>query len=350
VPESEKENSPDFNADAGTSSVGFSSAELIACEACQRLNPPTRNNCIYCGAGLPVTAINEKPEGINEKPEVCLPALPQAVTESGGYYLVLAPNQQPAESSLTEIASLLHVKTSEAESAFKAGGPAPLARASSAEEAAMLADKFRALGIEVLTVADEALHAEMPKKIRSLEFSDDILVGSAVSGGGRFSALWDDVILIVTGRLTTSRMVVEERQRRGRSKPIDSRELFSDEAIIDLYSRSNEASWRISASGFDFSCLGSVKAMTTFENLRSLINLLRERAKNVEVDESFSRLRPLLANVWPVEPQISRGEWRRSGAGGVNVSTITTTDNEPQFTSYSRLRHWLKLRELGGAT
>ena len=343
MPESEKEKSPNSHADAGASPAGFSSAELIACDTCQRLNPPTRSNCIYCGAGLPVTLISEKAEAI-------LPALPQAVSERGGYYSVLAPNQQPAESSMAEIATLLQVKVSEANGALQAGGPVPLARASSAEEAAMLADKFRALGIEVITVAHEALHAGPPNKIRSLEFSDDTLVGSATSGGGRFSALWDDVILIVTGRLTSSRMVVEERQRRGGSKPIDSRELFSDEAIIDLYSRSNETSWRISASSFDFSCLGSVKAMTTFENFRSLITLLRERAKNAEVDESFSLLRPFLANVWPVESQISKGEWRRSGAGRVDVSTITTTDNEPQFTSYSRLRHWLKLHELGGAT
>lgn len=343
MPESEKEDSLDSYGDAGTSPAGFSSAELIACNTCQRLNPPTRSNCIYCGAGLPVTAIYQKPEGIS-------PPVPQAVAESGGYYLVLAPNQQPAESSMAEIAALLQVKTTEANAALQAGGPAPFARAASEEQAVILAYKFHALGIEVITVAHEALHAGPPQKIRSLEFSDDTLVGCATSGGGRFSALWDDIILIVTGRLTTSRMVVEERQRRGGSKPIDSRELFSDEAIIDLYSRSNEAGWRISASGFDFSCLGPAKAITTFENFRSLIKLLRERARNVEVDESFSLLRPVLANVWPVEPQISKGEWRRSGAGRVDVSTITTTDNETQFTSYSRLRHWLKLHELGGAT
>jgi len=88
--------------------------------------------------------------------------------------------------------------------------------------------------------------------------------------------------------------------------------------------------------------------MTAFENFSALLNLLRMRAPNVEVDASYVNLRPVLANVWPLEAQTRKGEWRRSGAGKYDVATVTTTDNESQFNSYSRLRHRLKLRKLEG--
>jgi hypothetical protein len=92
----------------------------------------------------------------------------------------------------------------------------------------------------------------------------------------------------------------------------------------------------------------SEKAMTAFENLATLIKLLRVRAPHVEVDDAYHRLRPVLANVWPLESQTKKGERRRSGVGKVDVETITTTDNEVQFQSYSRLLQRIKMRELEG--
>ena len=88
--------------------------------------------------------------------------------------------------------------------------------------------------------------------------------------------------------------------------------------------------------------------MTAFENFTGLLNLLRARAPNAEFDDSYVRLRPVLENVCPLEPQTRKGEWRRSGAGKVDVATVTTTDNEAQFNCYSRLCHRIKLRPLEG--
>src|SRR5438105_2996223 len=33
----------------------FALAEMVTCDACLRANPPTRSNCLYCGAILPGT-------------------------------------------------------------------------------------------------------------------------------------------------------------------------------------------------------------------------------------------------------------------------------------------------------
>jgi hypothetical protein len=88
--------------------------------------------------------------------------------------------------------------------------------------------------------------------------------------------------------------------------------------------------------------------MTAFENLTTLVNLLKTRAPEIEFDDSYRSLRAVLNNVWPLEPQTRKGEWRRSGAGKVDVSTVTTTGNEIQFNTYSRLRQRIKSSELEG--
>lgn len=328
----------------------FAPAEMITCNECLRANPPTRAKCLYCGADLPLTGNDREGqssrEAINRIGQI--DQIAQPANPSDACYVVLSRNQTNIMAELPQaaIASLLHLRTTEVEIAVGAGCAVPLARAGSSEQATMLADKLRALGVGVDTFREDTLSLDLAgRKIRALEISDDGLAATPMNGGA-VSARWDDLILIVSGRLLINRVEVEERQRRGRPKPLDTRELFSDEPVVDLYMKSDELGWRISSSSFDFSCLGPEKALTAFENFTALINLLRLRAPKADVDDSYRSLRALLRNVWPLEPQTRKGEWRRSGAGKVDVSTVTTIDNEIQFNNYSRLRQRLKLREL----
>jgi hypothetical protein len=344
--DADKEASSGCDAVSNTTPQSFALADMITCDTCLRANPPTRSNCLYCGATLPVNG------------KVAEAQLPD---ESGGetrplsaansrFYVVLAPNQANAISdlSLGKIAEVLRLRTMDVQVALGLGGPVPLALAATAEHARTLADELRALGLTADVFDADTLNFDLPvKKIRALEFSDDCLTATVLSGGS-LSVNWDDLILMVLGRLMVNRLEVEERRRRGRSQPVDSRELFSDEPLVDLYTRSDESGYRISAASFDFSCLGIEKAMTGFENLTKLIELLRMRAANVEVDDSYRSLRTVLTGIWPLEPQTRKGEWRRAGAGKVNVATVTSIDNEVQFNSYSRLRQQVKLRLLEG--
>jgi hypothetical protein len=274
---------------------------------------------------------------------LCAPA------KDDGYYLVPAPSPiaDLAEASLAEAASLLRLKAPELNRILGAGQPVPLSRVATSEEGALIGEALRRFGIETVTVAHTELHLEVAaKKIRALEVSADSLTGIPTSGSDRVTVRWDEVTLLVAGRLLLNRQETEERKRRGRKQTVDSRQLSSDESVLDLYPKSDEVNWRINAHNFDFSCLGSAKAVTTFENFAALISLLRERATNVQCDDSYNQARPALATVWPVEQQTRKGDWRRSGAGKFDVATVTTTDNEAQFTRYSRLRHCLRLHEL----
>ncbi|MDX6576830.1 MAG: hypothetical protein QOE96_2783 [Blastocatellia bacterium] len=232
----------------------FALTEMVACEICQRRNPPTRANCLYCAATLPAT----DNAGLPEPERASAAELNLTLDVDSGFYVVLAAHQTGAidESSLVEIAGLLNLSPAEVESAMNLGGPAPLLCADTIEQATLLTSKLQALGIAADIIRADTLNLDLPTRIiRRLEFSDAGLTAALLSGG-RVSVAWSDLILIVSGHLLINRKERKERQRRGRSKPVDGRELFADEPLIDLYMRSGDPGWRISPGGFDFSCLG----------------------------------------------------------------------------------------------
>jgi hypothetical protein len=273
---------------------------------------------------------------------------PQSSARDNGYYIVLipAPTCSLDDASVAEAAALLGLKVPELNRILGIGLPAPLSRVASTEEAASAEDRLRALGIATSIVAHEDLRlGAAAKKIRALELSDEALTAVPTSGNERVTSGWDEVTLLVAGRLILNRQETEERKRRGRKQMVDSRHLSSDESVLDVYTHSDQGNWRISANNFDFSCLRSEKGVTTLENFLALIGLLRERAPNAQFDDSYNRARPALATVWPIEPQTRTGEWRRSGAGKFDVATVTTTDNEDQFRRYSRLLYCLGSRQ-----
>jgi hypothetical protein len=336
-----------IDADSEAKPQSFALAEMITCEECLRANPPTRTNCLYCAAPLP---LGDYARELQTAREASNEAIGETSNLTAGFYVVLAAGQAkaPAESSFEEIATVLHLQPNEVGSVLGLNRPVPLLRAATFEQGTMLADKLRTFGLEVNIFREDTLQLETPtKKIRALEFADDGLFASLMSGE-RIEMSWNELSLMVIGRLMVNRKENEERRRRGRSQPVDSRELFSDEPVVDLYTKSDAWGSRISANSFDFSCLGDRKAMTAFENLTTLVNLLKTRAPEIEFDDSYRSLRAVLNNVWPLEPQTRKGEWRRSGAGKVDVSTVTTTGNEIQFNTYSRLRQRIKSSELEG--
>jgi len=263
------------------------------------------------------------------------------------YYIVLLPTPEGhvEEPILTEAAKLLQLKTAVLSRIVALRQPLPATRTTTVEAAREITEALRALGIESTTVPSHELHLEeSSKKICAFEFSDEVLTATLVGSNARVSAGWDELILLVTGRLVLSRIEVEERRRRGRKQTVNSRHLSADESVLDVYLAASEVNWRIRASSFDFSCLGSGRSVTTFGNFRVLMNVLRERATKAQFDDSYGQARSALEIVWPLEPQTRIGDWRRGGAGKVDTATVTTTDNEDQFTRYSRLRHYLRTR------
>ncbi|MBA2734152.1 MAG: hypothetical protein H0U54_14890, partial [Acidobacteria bacterium] len=103
--------------------------------------------------------------------------------------------------------------------------------------------------------------------------------------------------------------------------------------------------WRITADNFDFSCLGAQKKLVTAQNFATLIEILRARATEAVYDNSYHRLRQMLAAAWPLEQETESRGWRRKGPGRVSTEAVTRSDNDIQFTRYSRLRYYLQLHQ-----
>ena len=326
----------------------FTASELIQCSGCSRANPPTRSNCLYCGVALESSNANSLIPPTPSTPEA-LPLLPsvfksEAERASLSHVVILDPDL--ARASLTDLATMSGLTTAELEALLSfSSKEAPLCSAADPASAELLSDGLRGCGIETVVVADEQLDlANPPKDLRALELTDDFLIGMGRRGQTEEPVTWDNIILIVAGRRHRTTVEVEEKRSGGRSRQLDERELSTDEALLDIYVQNDRAGWRIHGNSFDFSCLGNQKSITAFENFASLTTMLRERAGKADFDDSYNRLRSILAKIWPVEERAGLTERRRAGARAFHA-TITSSDNLEEFTRYSRLRRFLKAGE-----
>jgi hypothetical protein len=316
---------------------GFSPDQMVRCEECLRANPPTRTTCLYCASALPVT---------EQSAALIKPTLRPLEKWEQGFNIIILPAADAhfKAGSQEEVASLLHLTTEDVWRIMEAAEPLPVARAATEQEAQLIEQRLKELGLNVLSVADDALalDAHPQKRVRALELAEDELIAWPTGGGERLRAPWDELTLLLTGRIIVRQIEVEERRgRREENEIVETRELSTDDALLDIYPRGSAGGWRILASNFDFSCLKEKKSLLVAQNFARLLEELRTRASRAEYDDSYARLRHALNIVWPLEQQTESRGWRR---GGRRFSTemVTTRDNEKQFTRYSRLRRYLK--------
>ena len=318
----------------------FAPDEMVACEKCRRANPPTRMSCIYCGEPLPVTKTTET----RRRPTL----RPLEEWEQGINVVLLPVAAQPSEETFEEASALLRIETGLLVELVSACDALPVARAASDEEAALIVERLSALGLDAVTVADAALAVDSspPARVRRLEFADEHLT-AWMAGGQTESARWDELALLVTGRITSKRVEVEER--RGRMRPggevADARELFTDESALEIYTEAGAAGWRIMSGNFDYTCLGERKGLLSVENFRRLVEELRRRAPRAVFDGGYDRRRQMLGAAWPPAEHKETGGLRRERPGKFNAEAVTVVTNETQFTRYARLRHRLGLRQ-----
>jgi hypothetical protein len=226
--------------------------------------------------------------------------------------------------------------------------PLPVARTASREEAELVSERLRDLGLSCMTVGDEDLGLSFSdnvlKRVRAMSFADDFLSIYQAGAVEKTEISWADVALIVPGRLFETRIEIKERMtRKPENEILDTSEFFKDEALIDFYSAKCASTWRVSATGFDFSCLASEKSLMANENIGKLQRLIVTRAVNAQLDESYFRVRNLLEIAWGTQQETQSSGWRRERPGKLSVALATTKSNESQFTRYSRLRHYLRL-------
>jgi len=319
---------------------GFLPEEMIRCDQCLRANPPTRGNCLYCGATLPHTESSAR----LRKPTLRPPDKGQP-----GYNSVFVGQPLVGE-ALASAAALLKLSPDELQRLITASTPLPLARTATREDADLLHNRLRELGLETITIADVEMGVGDAKvsRIRSLSLADS---GLTVLQEGLLAGehlRWSDVLLLVKGRLHIKTVQLEERKsRKPEAEIVSSSQFFADQQVVDIYSSTHSQTWRISANSFDFSCLGPTKSLLANENMTRLLKLLVAQSTKAEADDSYAKLRQALEPVWGSEQETESDGWRRSAPGQYSLNNITTKSNESQFTSYSRLRYFLKSRSTG---
>ncbi len=332
------------DADALPSVRAFAPAEMVACEACLRANPPTRMNCLYCGAQLPATASGD---------DLRRPTLRTLEAWEQGFNVVLVCRATVEEvTGLMEAAALLRLDAGQLREMTHAHMPLPVARAATLDEATLVYRRLLGFGWPVEIVSDEELRVETEgqKRIRKLEIGADALVGWSSAEAEGASVEWKRLTLLVAGRVSRKRIEVEERRgggaRRGaEGEVVEAREFYEDESALDLYFAGSVAGWRIMAENFDYSCLGAAKSLMAVENFKQLVETLRARAKEAWYDDSYGRVRHYLKYAWPLTEQTEAGSLRRIRPGRYNAEAVTSVTNETQFTRYGRLLQRFRLRD-----
>jgi len=282
------------------------------------------------------------------------PVLRQPEKHQLGYNNILLPVEEEVTTEIVaEAAALSKLSPENIRQLMSQGVPLPVARTASREEAELVNLRLADLGLRCVSVSDEELGLSssdnVVKRVRAMSFDDERLV-IYHSGTEETKVSWSEVILILPARLIEKRLEIKERMtRKKENEIIDTSEFFRDEVVIDFYTTRDGFTWRVSASGFDFSCLGSEKALVANENIGRLQRLIIAKAVNAQVHDSYGRVRNLLELVWSTQPETESSGWRRERPGKLSVGVATTKSNESQFTRYSRLRYFFAIGRAGAS-
>jgi len=316
---------------------GFAPDQMIRCDECLRANPPTRVACFYCSAALPKTDASAR---------LRKPVLRPPEKHQTAYNNILLPSDtDPSEEAIAEAADLLKLSAENVKRILAERMPLPVACTASREEAELVFERLRDAGLQTITLSDDELGgSEMSvRRIKSMAVDDDLVVLQQAGTRGQTEIRWRDVVLIVTGRLFVKRVEIEERKtRRAENEIVRTSEFASDEAVIDFYTTTHPQTLRITANGFDFSCLGNQKTLIANENIQRLQQMIAANAPHARVDDSYKRLRHTLDLVWGSQQETQASGWRRERPGKLHVGLATINSNEAQFTRYSRLRRYFE--------
>jgi hypothetical protein len=315
----------------------FARDQMVRCDECLRANPPTRVNCLYCGAVLP-----HDESTINlQKPAL----RPLEKWEQGYNNILLPPVANLIDADLAEASDLLRLSPEDLARILTSAIPLPLARAATIDEAQLVQRRLRNLGIDSSIMPDAEPGADVRRiaKVRALEFDEAGIYAYQTPETPAIHVPWSAFELFVVGRLIVRRVELKEgKGGRAENSILDASEFVTDETVVDLYTREQTTPYRIAANSFDFSCLGTSKGLLAGENISRLLQLFREHAPQAHYDDSFNAVRKSLEAVWPGEQQNASTGWRRERPGKYSVGSVSELSNETQFSRYSWLRYNLQ--------
>ncbi len=313
----------------------YDPSEMIVCAICARANPPNRLDCIYCGVKLEITeeqTLNLRPT--LRKADQLKPAL---------NLVYISKLREPDQVGLKEAGKMLRIDPDLLGSAVKIGCPIPLARSEQHDEMEIVVSRLGEIGFETAVFPDQLFEMRTAtRRLRRVGLNGDNLEMRLFNNAENITVRPDQLKLIVAGAIFKRRVEsTEKHSRKNENKILETAETTADELLIDLYVGEDKIGYRISANGFDFSCLNEDKGMVANTNVKLLVEWLRRFSPNASYDSNYMRLRGYLSKIWDVEEHTDSMGLKRRGLGAVKREIVTTSNNDSQFTKYSRLQRRL---------
>lgn len=284
----------------------------------------------------------------DESLSVQVPTLRPVEEWEPGFTVMLAPLDQhaPAHYQIARLAEVAAMDAELAESLLAARTTLPAVRVSSEQEAALVARMLGEADLGATVVADADLDlSRHVRRVREIRPAGDALE-LLVLWGEWTSIPLEELTVAVEGRVVSTRVELLEGagKKRGARDLVDSAQYFVETSVIDLYGPSLDASFRIKADSFDFSCLGGRPSPRLDANFAALGDLLRRVVGPSRYDAEFSRVVRLLDHAWPAASRVTSRGLSRKGDFKKYTSSEVTSDALAQFTRYSRTRFLLSRR------
>lgn len=316
-----------------TENLAFDRKELIVCGKCRRQNPPNRLNCLYCAWEF------EMPD---EQKSAVKPILRTLEIWEKGLNLIRSSNSGDADFS--EAAKVINAEKDFLREICELNKKLPLVRVESEEEAEIVQDNLKKIGIETFVLSDETLAVNKPNhRLRGIEFSAEKIILILFNNDEIYEIPLENISLIVEGVLFERKVESKEkRSKKGENKVVDSIEVSSDEMMIDIYDEENPVGFRILSKGFDFSCLGAEKGILAARNMKKLAEKLQEIAPNAKFAGGYLKDREYLGDIWEIEHRTNSKGLKREGFGRLNIENTSATSNLLQFNKYSRMQRYIK--------
>lgn len=312
----------------------FRPDEIVVCQNCARGNPPTRLQCLYCAAELPLSEAQSA---------AVVPNLRPLELWEKGFNLILLPAENVSgESLINDISKLLRIEKEVVRRIVETNKMLPLIRTESVTEAENIKQKLKQNDIETSIIGDAELAADnSPQRLRGIEFFEDQIVLRLFNTDEIIALDAEHISVIVTGAIFRRKAESIEKRKKDKTEILDTTQVSSDELLLDIYTTSDERGFRVAATGFDFSCLDD-KNILAMENMRRLVQKLREFAPAAKFVDDYAQIRHALGEIWEVEHRRDSQGLKRHGFGKFDFSRVESSSNLVQFTKYSRLqRHFL---------
>ena len=290
----------------------FAADQMVRCEECLRANPPTRLNCLYCAAVLPIsetTAALQKPA-----------LRPLEKWERGYNNILLTPAANVNEASIAEASDLLRMRVEDLTRILASAVPLPLARAATIDEAQLVQRRLGKLGIDSRIMADAETGPEEIIKVRSLDIDDAGVYAYQTPETPSIHILWSHFLLFVGGRIVSKRVELKEQKAaRSENRILSNSEFVTDETVVDFYTIEEPAPYRIAANSFNFSVSVRKRSARRREPLE--VAAVVPRTRDQCARRIFNSVRKALEPVWPPEQQNESSGWRRERPGNT-VSAV----------------------------